>query len=580
MIKISLLVFLALGFWTGCTGGARDDGAFHTYTKEKIQGLDPALVSDTYSRQSLMQVYEGLLHFHYLKRPVALEPLLAQDLPVISPDGLTYTFKIKKGVRFQDSEVFPGGHGRELTARDFIYSWKRLADPRLKSENYWVFRGKVRGLDEWRSAVEAGKADYDTPVAGFEAPDDLTLILHLTAPDYQLLPLLAAPMTVAVPREAVEKLGPEFGAHPVGTGAYRFVSWARGSLLTLEKNPTYREEHYPTEGAAGDREAGRLVDSGARLPLIDKILIHEIVEEQPQWLSFQKGDLDMVYVPKDYLGQAVHDGKIAAEFEKKGMSLQLAPATDVVYISLNTENRFLKNKKVREAIAMAYDKEAMLKTFFSGLGTIAHGPIPPMLAGYRAEVKSEYNVERAKQLLNEAGFPNGKGLPEFTMELGASHSTARQMAEFFQQHMAAIGIRVKLHINTWAQFSEKIKKKQADIFDMSWNADYPDAENFLQLFYSKNISPGPNNSNFKNAAFDALYEKSRLTPPGAERDKLYAQMEDLLIDEAPWIFNVHRTRVVFTQSWLKNYKHEYVILDGMKYYRIDAKERARLKPTF
>jgi ABC-type transport system substrate-binding protein len=552
----------------------REEGenTFHFYVKEDVRSLDPILSSDIYAQQIVSQMYEGLLHFHYLKRPLTLEPLLAEQLPQISADGLVYRFQIKKGIYFHEDPVFKGKK-RELVAEDFIYSWKRLADPKNKSENYWALQDKIKGLDEWRDLMSSNGATYDSPVEGLRAPERYVLEVHLKQKNFQFLYILALGITAVVPREAVEFYGSDFNIHPVGTGPFFLESWLRGSRIQLGKNKEYHLQLYPSEGAVGDVEKDLLVDSGKKLPFIDKIVIDEIAQEQPQWLLFLKGALDILLVPKDYVPVFVKNGKLAPEYEKKRMALQLAPNMDTTYIGFNTENRFLKNKKIRQAMSLAYDASLSLEKFYSGLSIHAHGPIPPQLDGYRAAYKNPYSqldLKLAKKLLVEAGFPGGRGLPNFTFDIGTTNSTSRQMAEFFQQRMALLGIKIKISINSWPAFNDKVRKKRTELFEMAWNADYPDADNFFQLFYGRNISPGPNGANFQNRKFDDLFEKARDLPPGSERTGIYEKMEEVLADEAPWIFLFHRVRVVGLQAWVKNYKHEAMIMDAMKYYRIDS----------
>lgn len=576
-MRFSLLI-AAFFIFTSCTRQIDPkDNTFHYSTREAIKTLDPVSSSDLYSNEMVGQMYEGLYHFHFLKRPVELEPQLAEGLPQISADGKTYTFKIKKGVKFQDNKAFPQGQGREMTAHDFVYSWKRLADPRSKSESYWIFQDRIVGLDAWRARVGKGEATYDTPVEGLQAPDNYTLVVKLTKPYYQLLYVLAMPCASVVPREAVDMYGKEFVNHPVGTGPFMLEEWIRGSRLSMVKNPNFREELYPSRGEPSDEANGYLVDAGKRLPFLDRIVVSEISAEQPRWLLFLKGDLDALMLSKDYMSEVLSEGKITQKFADKKVSLDMPVGMDVTYTSFNTENPFLKNKKLRQALSLTFDFETSNAKFYFYLSSRAHGPIPPSVMGYRKEAINpftQYNIPLAKKLLAEAGYPNGRGLPEFSFEMASSQATARQMAEFFKQQMALIGVKVRLTPNTWPQFMDKIRKKKADIFDMAWNADYPDAENFFQLFYGKNISPGTNNSNFQNKEFDRLYDEASLLPPGPARNQIYAKMENILMDEAPWIFNLHRLRVTAKHHWLKNYKTEMMISDAMKYYRIDGKARA------
>jgi ABC-type transport system substrate-binding protein len=556
------------------------DDTFYFFARENVRSLDPVIGADYVSQQVIAQVNEGLYHFHYLKRPIELEPLLAEGLPQISKDGKTYTIKIKKKVLFQDSEVFPGGKGRELKAQDFIYSWKRLGDPHNKSENYWIFQNRVVGFDEWRAKMARGEADYATPIEGLSTPDDHTLVIKLVRPYPQLLYVLTLGTTYVVPHEAVDFYGKDFTNHAVGTGPFVLQQWIRGSRITLVKNPTYHETLYPSEGEASDVPAGYLQDKGKPLPLLDKVVIYEISQEQPRWLMFLKGDLDALLVSKDYISEMMTGRQLNKKFADRGVMVDLPLNVDVTYVSFNTENPYLKNKKVRQAISLAYDTSVSLEKFYGGMAVLAHGPIPPSVVGYRKDFKNPYgtfNLARAKQLLAAAGHPGGQGLPEFTYELASNHATARQMGEYFKQQMAQIGVKVRLNPNTWPQFSEKIKKKKADIFDMAWNGDYPDAENFLQLFYSGNISPGPNNANFQNKEFDRLYEAVIDLPPGDARVPLYGKMEDVIVEEAPWIFAMHRIGVHAKHPWLHNYKSDKMIMDALKYYRVDGAERARAK---
>jgi oligopeptide transport system substrate-binding protein len=579
-LMLKKLCFLfSLFFSIGCSQRFdKKDNTFYTYVREQIHTLDPIHAHDLFSHQMTAQVYEGLYHFHYLKRPIEVEPLLASAMPKISPDGTVYTIPLKKNIYFHDSPAFAKSKGRLFVANDFIYSIKRLAEPKNRSESFWVIENKIVGLDEWRK--NGAQENLDIP--GIKALDPHTLQIQLVKPNYQFLQNLTMAALYVVPREAVQFYGEEFGSHPVGTGPFVFESWIHGSQLRFAKNPRYNTETYPSEGTAEDKLNGNLKDAGLRLPLVDRVVVYEISEPQPQWLLFSKGDLDLLLPHKDYQDDFIQNGKLKESQQKKGLALELPPGLDVVYIGLNNSNPFLSQKKIRQAFSLAFDRQFSIDKFYNFLARPAHGPIPPGLDGYdenRRSAYSEYNIELAKKKLAEAGYPEGKGLPEFNYEMPSTHATARQTSEFFKQQLSLIGVKVKLVANTWPQFNDKIKKNKADIFDYSWNADYPDPENFFQLFYSKNISPGPNAASFVNKQFDLLYEKSLQFPPGDARTALYIQMEKLIMEECPWIFNVHRLRPVLKHSWLHNYKQEVMITDTMKYYRIDSALRAQMKES-
>lgn len=568
---------------TGCTKKRFDenDNTLNIVIKANIKGLDPIYADDQYSATVIAQMLEGLLQYNYLKRPFTLEPKLAEAMPEISKDGLTYTFKIKKGIKFHDNAAFKDGKGREVTAQDFIYSWKRLADPRNTSGGFWIFDGKIKGLNEWATALKAEKATYDTPVEGLTAPDANTLVIKLIAPYHQLGYVLTMPFAAVLPREAVEKYGKELLNNPVGTGPYmleKASDWVRNSKITMKKNPNYRDDVYPSEGGPGDAEKGLLADAGKKLPLSDKLVINEIVEDQPRWQNGLKGNFDYFEIPKDNFENAVKDNKIAPELGAKGMGLDITPGLDITYIGFNLLDPAFKNKLVRQAMSRAFDTKTYINKFLNGRGIAAQGPVPPGIDGQEDSFKNpnaQFDVASAKALLAKAGYPDGKGFPELTYE-ALSDSTGRQGAEFFAQQMAQIGIKVKINSNTWPQFQAKIKAQKAQLFGIAWGADYPDAQNFFQLFYSKNKSPGPNDTSFNNPEFDRIYEASLKLPPGEERTKLYFKLRDIVADECPWVLNAHRLLYKVVHGWLHNFKWTEVGYDYPKYMRVDAKKRSEL----
>ncbi|MCB0411663.1 MAG: ABC transporter substrate-binding protein [Bdellovibrionales bacterium] len=545
-----------------------------------LKGFDPIYANDIYTGEVVSQIFDTLYQYHYLKRPLELEPLLADGMPVASDKGLTHTIKIKKGVKFQDSEVFPEGKGRELVANDFIYSFKRLADASLKGEGFWIFDGKIKGLNEWRDKLAKGEANYDTPIEGLEAPDDHTLVIKLTRPYYQLYYVLAHAYSSPVPKEAVDKYGKEFLNHPVGTGPFKFEKWIRGTRVDLVKNPTWHGGTYPTEGEAGDQEKGLLTDAGKALPFIDRLSYHEIVESQPRWLHFMKGDLDYIEIPKDNYDSAIENKVVKPELAQKGVGLTTTEELDVTYTAFNMDDPVLgKNAKLRQALGMSLDISTLIEKFFNGRALPAHSPIPPNVDGYDPAFVNpyvEYNVEKAKKLLAEAGFPGGKGLPTF--ELSSPVGTvARQISEFFKESFANIGVNVTIKNLAWPQFTQQLRENKAQIWYIAWLGDYPDAENFFQLLYGPHKSPGPNASNYDNKEFNALYDKAALLPPGPERTAIYKQMRDIFVKDSPWIPNMHRLGYYLHHGWVKNFKRYNMISNSAKYFRVDMNEKKELR---
>ena len=581
-LAAAALAIVALGSLFGCTNKVDDkDTTLNTVIRANVKGLDPINANDLYSAIAIEPIHEGLLQYDFLKRPYELIPLLAESMPTVTDGGLTYTFKIKPGVRFQDDPCFKDGKGRELVAEDFVYSWKRLEDPANVSEGGWIFEGKIKGLAEWVAAAKAGKANYDAPIEGFQTPDPHTIVIKLIQPYYQLNFVLAHTFSTVVAKEAVAKYGKEIINHPVGTGPYRLESWVRNSKLTYVRNPNWRGEKYPSEGSPADKEAGLLEDAGKPIPFADKMVLTELIEDSPRWQNFEKGNFDFAEIPADAFENAVKDKKPAPRLAEKGVQLQIQAGADITYSAFNMKDPVLgQNLHLRRAIALAQDNVTFIKNFYNNRATLAQSPIPPDFASYDPNFKNPWqthDLEKAKAELKAAGFPNGENAPTLTYE-SLSDSKARQQAEFFAQSVAPLGLKVTINSNTWPQFQEKIKQQRAQIFGIAWLADYPDAQNFFQLFWSKNMSPGPNDSSFSNAEFDKLYVKSLTMGPSPERDEIYHKLRDIVVDQSPWLFIAHREMYREYHGWLHNFKPNEISQRWFKYLRVDPKQRAQLKP--
>ncbi len=549
----------------------------HLVVGAKIKGLDPIFAEDLYSSTQFSQAYETLLEYHYLKRPYVLTPSLAEKMPEVSSDGKVYTFSLKKGVLFQDDPCFKetGGRGRELTADDVIYSLKRLADPKLASSGWWILDNRVVGLNAWRDqALKESRTPYQTEVEGLRALDRYRLQIKLNQRTTQFPYLLAMPFAAVVPKEAVEFYGKEFINHAVGTGPFRLSEYHSGSKVVWVKNPTYRKELYPIEGSPGDREEGLLADAGKALPLADQVVVDIFVEQQPMWLNFLSGKVDITGIPKDNFSTVINPGQdLSPDLISKGIRLVKTPGFDVTHLSFNMSDPLIgKNKYLRQALSLAYDQNTFNEIFYNGAAMAAQGPIPPGLDGYDPNLKNpnrQFNLSRARELMAKAKYPGGKGLPALEYATLAG-SLGRQESEFTSKMFAALGVSLNIGTYSWPQFLEVVKNKKAQLWSEAWSGDYPDGENFLQLFYSRNAPPGQNDSSYSNPEFDRLYELSLKLPEGAERTGVYQNMVKLLVDDCPWIFGAHRLRYVLVQKWLKNYKSNDFSHSNYKYYRVDS----------
>ncbi len=581
----SLLLFLLASslLFTSCTKKTDEKGkTLYLAVSSQVKGMDPIYANDRYSGNEVARVYEGLLQYDYFRRPYTLAPNLAEAMPTVSEDGLTYTFKVLKGVVFQDDAAFPEGKGRELTAEDFVYSIKRLADPKLQGLGWWLLDGKIKGLNEWRNKyAELPKTDYEEEVEGLKALDRYTLQFKLSKPFPQFLYSLAMPFTYAVAREVVEKYGDEFLNHPVGTGpfAIRDGVFKQTKKIYYVKNPTFREKLYPCEGSEEFKEKGFLKDCGKKLPLVDRLEVNIIEENQPRWLNFEKGRVDFVAVPKDNFDSVIPDAKnLGNDYKEKKIELLISPALDITYIAFNHDLALFKNnKKLRRAMSLAYDIDEANKKFNNNQAIPAQSIVPPGIAGYMESYKSPYrgrgrkeDIEKAKKLLAEAGFPEGKGLPVITYDC-PNNTVSRHQGEYFQLQMAKIGINVKVIQNPWPELQKKITTRNVMTYGIAWSADYPDAENFLQLIYGPNRAPGANGSGYDNPEFNKLFKVASVMQDGPERTALYEKMNRMAAEEVPWIFLVHRQSFVVKHGWLKNYISTDFEAGISQYFDVDKK---------
>ena len=580
----TLIIGLLLTSFIGCTKKTTsNESVLNLAVSAEVKGMDPIYSNDRYSSNEVARVYEGLLEYHYLKRPYTLKPNLAEAMPTVSADGLTYTFKIKKGVMFHDDAAFPSGKGRELVAEDFVYSIKRLADPKLQGLGFWLLEGKVVGLDEWRKKYsELPKTDYSESVAGLQALDKYTLQFKLKKSFPQFLYSLAMPFTFAVAKEVVEKYGKEFLNHPVGTGPFVLPVFTQSNKITYTKNPNFREKKYPCEGDANLKAAGFMADCGKLLPLVDKLIVNIIVQSQPRWLNFQKGKVEYISVPKDNFDTAIPDAKnLDPKFVEKGVRLSVSPSLDVTYTAFNHDKKLFNNTKLRQAMSLAYNVDESNKLFYNNTAMPAQSVVPPGIAGFIPNYKNPYRgngkaeqIEQAKKLLAEAGYPNGEGLPEITYDCPSS-TTSRQTGEYFKKQMAQIGVKIKVITNPWPELQKKITNRNVDLYGIAWGADYPDAENFLQLLFGPNRSPGANGSGYSNPEFDKLFKVASILQDSPKRTSMYETMYKMAAEEVPWIYGVHRQSYVVKHSWIKNYVPSDFNHGHVQYWDVNLQEKVK-----
>ncbi|MCK5226216.1 MAG: ABC transporter substrate-binding protein [Planctomycetes bacterium] len=581
-----IFILLAVAGCDSRSGRDANEVVLYSVLPTKIRGLDPGDIGDVYSSLIAAQSFECLYQYHYLKRPYELIPQLAEGMPDVSDDGLVYTIKLKKGVYFSNDVCFENGKTRELTAEDFVFAWKRIADIKYLSKNWWIFDNKIVGLDEFREYTKTCKkaedVDYSRYVEGLQTPDDYTLIIKLKKTWPQITYLLAHLPTAPIAKEAVDYYGEDIVSHPVGTGPYILKKWHRGSCIELVRNPNFRGELYPSEGEPDDLEQGFLADAAVQLPMVGRISFMLIEEDQPRWLQFLRGKLDASGIPKDNFNQAIDASKsLTPEMKQHNIHLKTFRDPSTFWLGFNMEDPILgKNKPLREAISYALDRQKYIELFWNGRDEAAYGFIPPLMKAYNPQISKigkSYNPSKAVQLISEAEKIYGGKLPTLILSTGGTDTLSRQMGQFWQRCFKDVGLDVEIRYMDWPTFQDKVKTKSTQMFGLGWIADYPDAENFLQLFYSKNVSPGTNNFNYSNPDFDRIYEQVAVMPDCPQRTEFYRKAEQIVIEDCPAAFINHRVAYVLHHDWVANYKPHVFQYGLSKYRRIDTAKRAAYK---
>jgi len=571
----------------------RDPHTLYTAYGSNIKTLDPGNIGDTTSSAVAGGIFETLYNYDYKARPYKLIPELASALPNISADGLTWTIPLRHDIHYFDPEArIPnwepvadsqgktiGSKGPEIKAADFIYAWKRIANFHQASQNYSaIFEEHVAGLDAFRQytkSVTPDKVNYDRPVAGLVAVDEHTLQIVLNRPYPQLIYNLAHLPTAPLARDAAKYWGDNLRHHPIGSGPYVLREHLPEQRIVETVNPIYR--------GGSDIPGDAKLPDDQKLPHIKRLQLDYFDEDLPAWALFQQGLLDVAGIPKDVFAQAIsaRSGELTPEMAARGIRLSKEPSPTIFYFGFNMKDPVLgKNKPLRQAMSMAFDRADYITLFLNGRGVPANGPIPPGFPTYDASVVNPYtqlNLDAAKKKMIEAEQINGGPIPAITFLMPGTDTTFRQMGEFVKKQMQKIGLDINTDYTTWARFQEMIDNKQAQFYALGWQADYPDEQTFLQLFWSKNESPGPNSANYSNPQFDALYEKAIVMNPGPERDALYRQMQKMVMEDMPWLYNYFPVAYTLSYDWVKNLSNNEYAHGQRKFLELDeALRRQRL----
>ena len=537
-------ILLAFFFLYSC-GRKKDENEKRTVFRYNeaagITSLDPAFARDQANIWAVNQLFNGLVQ---LDENLQVQPCIARAWE-ISDSGRVYTFHLRNDVYFHDSPCFPSGKGRRVRAEDFAFSFRRLTDPAVASPGAWV----MNAVDTLRP---------------FNAPDDSTFIVRLKNPFAPFLGMMGMQYCCVIPKEALDFYRRDFSQHPVGTGPFYFKYWKEGVKLVMLKNPNYFE-----------------FENGVRLPYLDAVNVSFIIDKLTSYLEFIKGNLDMISgidaAYKDELLQ--RDGTLKPKYRDQIRTVN-RPYLNTEYLgffmdssSAMMKNNPLRHKKVRQAISCAFDRKKMILYLRNNIGTPGlNGMVPPGFASFEKHPTPGYGYDpaRARRLLREAGYPDGKGMPEISL---STNNAYLDLCKYLQQQLSEIGIRLKLDVNPPATHREMVAHCKLPFFRGSWIADYSDPENYLSLFYSKNFTPqGPNYTHYSNAEYDRLYEKALSSDNDSIRSELYLKMDRMIMEDAAVLIFYYDQVTVFVRSWIKKFTANPI-------NRLDLKKVKKTKPA-
>ncbi len=491
-----------------------------------ITSLDPAFARDQAVIWADNQLFNGLVQ---LDDQLIVRPCIAKSWD-ISDEGKTYTFHLRQDVHFQKNQQIQFATGRKVLASDFVFSFNRLLQSDIASPGAWIFQYVAK--------------DSISNKFAFFAINDSTFQIQLSSTYPPFLSLLSMQYCSVVPSEVVNFYGKDFRTHPVGTGPFMLKLWKEGVKLVLVKNPDYFE-----------------FENGKRLPNLDAVSISFIIDKQSAFLEFVKGNLDFISgIDASYKDELLsRNGKLRTKYAKL-FNLITCPYLNTEYLGFQLDEKLansqanpLKNKLIRRAINYGFDRAKMIHYLRNNIGYAGlYGMIPLGLQGFDTtqSIAYNYNPNLSADLLKEAGYPGGKNLPTISLHATSSYL---DLCQYIQQQLGELGFNIKIEVNPPATLRNLIANQKVPFFRGSWIADYPDAENYLSLFYSKNFSPkGPNYTHFKNEAFDVLYEKAMKELNDSVRIRYYKRMNEILIEEAPVVVLYYDQVIRLVQNNIKN----------------------------
>ncbi len=514
--------------------------------------LDPAISYDQVSATIVYKIYEQLYEYDPIIRPYKLKPLLAESMPTVKNNGKMYIIKIKKNIAYHPNLVFK--KTRYVTVHDFITQIKRIAFIPTKSNGWWIFNKKIKGINKFRKdASNNFKLFKSLNISGVKAIDNHTLSIELVKPYPQFIYTLAMSFISPIPMEYIEKHKNILNDKTIGTGPFVLDKWSHlSNKFYMKKN-----NNYHVKG----------------MPYIEAIEFNVIKESQTRWLNFISGKLDIMNIPKDNFSSAFDsNGQLSPKLKDKDINVSISPSMVSWWFSFNMKDPILgKNKYLRLAIAHAINRKKFNKLFTNDRGIIANSIYSPAILNYNntRKLPFSYNIAKAKEYLKKAGYPNGKGLPIIKYDTRSANTLSKQIAEFIKMELKIIGINLKIIINNFSEFLQKSRKGKLQFWQGGWILDYPDAENILQLLRTKNHSPdGSNNTYYSNKRFDKLFNQLTTTTNTSKKLKMLSKMEDIVQDDLPWIMGYFGRNYLLYYNRVEGLISSDIINNFAKYIKI------------
>ena len=558
-------------------------------------GFDPVQLSDLYSRNVARQIFDAPLRFAYLAKPGTIEANTCA-LPEVSADFKTYIFHVKPGIYFADDAAFKGKR-RELVAEDYVYSIKRMFDPRWKSPNIGgVLPLDILGLNALHdAAIKDGKFDYDRPTPGLRALDRYTFQIKLGNANPRLADLLAdSSILGAVAREVVEEYGDKIMEHPVGTGPFRLVEWRRSSFMALEKNPNFRDEYYNAQPEAGDAKSMRIAVQlkGRKLPMLDRVEISIIEESQPRWLAFLNADQDFIErIPLDLAPIAIPNNKLSPALEKRHVNMERVPFIEVSYAVYNMDDATVggytpAKVALRRALNLALNTDEIIRSVYKFQAFPAQSMIQPMTYGYDPNLRTEMgetDPAKANAMLDVYGFVDRDGDGWRDMPDGSPlilrfstqpDQRSRITDEVWKKSMNAIHVRIEYEVAKFPENLRKVRNGQYMIWSLGLSASGPDSSDALRYAYGPAIG-GENLARFRNADFDRIYNEQNQMPNGPERIAKLRELQRILIAWAPMNNISHRYAIDMSYPWMIGYRRWPFTQNWWQYLDLDTELRKK-----